>query len=317
MTTVSSLVDWAADKTKFTRLAHYSEFARAYLDFAEIGLQAEIVCQNETQYQFWQYKADGHFNITRPLNSDLMLRADESQRLNAELLETFEDPQACADDPDARSLMRRGIYTLQQCIGSALDALPAGSANTARKVNGDLFERLMRLLLSQGGIDCQAGVVSVPISVDGVEQCRMSYQHDLIFRSDGVVKGIGSVKTSSKDRLDKIFIDKFLFNSLTKTATPHLAVFLNDVQRGRRTGQTYRVASTFLPGHFKGYTIALNPLDGVYFCDIRPSMNADPFLAERIRTVDHLFCRDVWGMLARAEGVVAEVDELVDLNPAE
>jgi len=315
MTTLATLVERAADKTRFKTAADYADFARAYLEFAETGLQAEIVCQNEEQYRFWQYRDDGNFNITRPLNADLLVRAAESDTLGTQLLDMFDDPRSVEDDVAGRQFMCRGIYTLQQCIGAALDALPAGKANTARKITGDLFERLIRLLLSQAGIDCHAGVVNIPVVVDGVEQCRMSYQHDLILESGGVVKCIGSVKTSSKDRIDKIFIDKFLFNSLTKTATPHIAVFLNDVQRGKRTDRSYRVAATFLPGHFKGYTIALNPLDGVYYCDIRPNMTTDAFLAERIGTIDALFCSDVWRLLATAEGVSADVEELIDLDP--
>ena len=48
----------------------------------------------------------------------------------------------------------RTIYTIQQSIGAALDALPAGMSNQARKVNGDLFERLIRLLIVSLNIDC-------------------------------------------------------------------------------------------------------------------------------------------------------------------
>lgn len=59
----------------------------------------------------------------------------------------------------------------------------------------------------------------------------MSYQHDIIVEENGEIRAIGSVKTSSKDRIDKIFIDKFLYNRLTNVTTPHFAVFLNDVQR--------------------------------------------------------------------------------------
>lgn len=309
MTALKPLVERAMDKTKFTRLEDYSYFARAFLEFVETGLQAEIVCQNEQQYRFWQFKEDGNFNVSRPLNADLMIRASESSRLGDEFIGLFNDPRSIAADADARALVRNGIYTVQQCVGTALDALPAGESNRARKINGDLFERLMQLLIRRAGIDCESGVVKVPVLVDGVEQCQMNYQHDLVLKSGGVIKGIGSVKTSSKDRIDKIFIDKFLFNQLTKTETPHLAVFLNDVQRGRRTGRTYRVSSTFLPGHFKGYSIALNPLNGVYYCDIRESMTTDPFLASQIRTIDHLFMSDVWQILEAAEGVAAEVIE--------
>jgi hypothetical protein len=108
----------------------------------------------------------------------------------------------------------------------------------------------------------------------------------------------GSVKTSSKDRLDKIFIDKFLYSRLTETDIPHFAVFLNDVQRKKTKKESqYGVSATFLPGHFKGYTIKLNALDGVYYCDIRPNMTTDALLRNCIRTIDHLFCSDLWSMI--------------------
>jgi hypothetical protein len=121
----------------------------------------------------------------------------------------------------------------------------------------------------------------------------MSYQHDLIIDKDGELAAIGSVKTSSKDRLDKIFIDKFLHNRLTGIDTPHFAVFLNDVQRAGRE-PNYGISATFLPGHFKGYTIKLNPLDGVYYCDMRPNMRTDEILKEHIRTLDCLLIDDIW-----------------------
>lgn len=176
------------------------------------------------------------------------------------------------------------------CIGAALDALPANRSNTARKLNGDLFERLILLLIRELGIECAAGTVQVPITVDGIAQFTMSYQHDLVIKDGEAVKLIGGVKTSSKDRLDKVFIDKYLYSKLTDSCIPHIAIFLNDVQRkNTKRPNRYGINSTFLPGHFKGYTIKLNPLDGVYYCDIRPNMLTDPFLSQHIRTIDHLF----------------------------
>jgi hypothetical protein len=50
----------------------------------------------------------------------------------------------------------------------------------------------------------------------------------------------------------------------------------------------------FLTGHFKGYTVKLNPLDGVYYCDLRPIMKTDAILKENIKTLDHLLVEDVW-----------------------
>ncbi len=212
-----------------------------------------------------------------------------------------------SDTPVNRLIVNRSIYTIQQSIGAALDALPAGKSNTARKINGDLFERLIQLVLVQVGIECTAGVVKVPVKVAGKEEFAMNYHHDLIIKSGALVKIIGSVKTSSKDRLDKIFIDKFLLAKLTGKDVPHIAIFLNDVQRKGKNPKEYGIGATFLPGHFKGYTIKLNPLDGVYYFDIRPNMLTENILKDHIRTFDHFLFKELWGLLKR-EAVIAKVE---------
>jgi hypothetical protein len=97
--------------------------------------------------------------------------------------------------------------------------------------------------------------------------------------------------------------------------TPYLGVhqtgsrpiFLNDVQRGAKTPRSYRVSSTFLPGHFKAFTIKLNPLDGVYYCDLRPNMIVDPLLSEQISRIDNLFCDELWKLLESEVDVPLEV----------
>ncbi len=86
---------------------------------------------------------------------------------------------------------------------------------------------------------------------------------------------------------------KFLFNRLTGSNLPYFAVFLNDVQRKGKEPQ-YGINSTFLTGHYKGYTVKLNPLDGVYYCDLRPNMRTDPLLRQTIRTLDCLLVEDIW-----------------------
>ena len=211
-----------------------------------------------------------------------------------------------ADDTANREILTRSIYTVAQSIGAALDALPAGKSNTARKINGDLFERFIQLLLTEIGVTCRTGTVKVPVYVGSDIQFHMSYQHDLLLYNQDELKVIGSVKTSSKDRIDKIFLDKFLYSKLTDTALPHVAVFLNDVQRkSTKKENEYAINSTFLTGHFKAFTIKLNPLDGVYYCDIRPNMKGDALLAQHIKTIDHFLCSDVWSLL-QSEGLPLE-----------
>jgi len=296
---IKNLLRHATNKNNFTDLESYIEFTQRYLDFVESGLQAVIVSQNEQNYRFFQYRQDGNFNITRPINSNLMYSAENSSVISESFITTLLNSQDVPEtDNTNRAVIRNSIYTIQQAIGATLDALPSGKSNTARKINGDLFERFIRLLMLKLGVDCQNSVVNVPVQVDGVEQFTMSYQHDLLFYQKGDLKIIGSVKTSSKDRLDKIFMDKFLYNKLTETNTPHIAIFLNDVQRKKTNRENeYGINATFLPGHFKGYTVKLNPLDGVYYCDIRPNMETDEFLRAYIKTIDCLFCDDLQGFM--------------------
>ena len=303
------LVARAADKGRFRTLEDYVEFAQAFLDYAAGHLQAVIVSRNEPHYNFWQFKREGHFNVTRPINSHLMFTAAEGGAFRGRFLDLLANlRETPSDTPSNRECVNRSIYTLQQCIGAALDALPSGKSNTARKINGDLFERLIQLLLVRLGVNCTSGTIKVPVMVQGLVEFKMSYQHDLVIKEGEWVRIIGSVKTSSKDRLDKIFVDKFLFAKLTGSQVPHVAIFLNDVQRKNTANpREYGVNSTFLPGHFKGYTVKLNPLDGVYYFDLRPNMQSDALLQKHIRTFDHFIFGDLWRLL-KSPVMVAKVE---------
>jgi hypothetical protein len=308
---LEDLVNHAVDKENFQTIQNYISFCRNYLEFIATGLQARIVSQNENHYQFYQYTNDGHYNITRPINTNLMYDSETFEIASNQFLQALDqlrDRQL--PEESLRQVLICTIYTVQQAIGATLDALPSGKSNQARKVNGDLFERLIRLLIASLNIDCVSGTIQVPIKDDnGVILFNTTYQHDLLISEDNELKIIGSVKTSSKDRIDKIFVDKFLYNKLTSTALPHIAIFLNDVQRKKTKQQNrYGINATFLPGHFKAYTIKLNPLDGVYYCDIRPNMITDGLLSQHIQTIDNFFYRDIWNLLSSHGQSLEEVE---------
>ncbi|HNW97417.1 MAG TPA: hypothetical protein PKK00_03265 [Bacteroidales bacterium] len=294
--TLKQLVNKAKDKHNFNDLNAYINFCNEYLNFISDNLQAIIVSQNENHYQFYQYKKAGNFQITRPINSSLMYDLKTFSKASVEYIKILKNIKTLEKpDNSIREIINNATYTIQQSIGSALDGLPAGQSNTARKLNGDLFEHFVRLIIHEIGIECKAGVMQVPVMVDGQRLFDMSYQHDLFIEKDNDIKVIGSIKTSSKDRIDKIFIDKFLYNKLTEKRTPHIAIFLNDVQRkNTKKENEYGINSTFLPGHFKGYTVKLNPLDGVYYCDIRPNMKTENILKDHIKTFDNLLIEDIW-----------------------
>ena len=307
---LADLVDYATNKERFRKISHYIDFCTRYLEYTDKGLQARIVSQNESHYQFFQYSKEGSFNITRPLNSFLMYDAENFESAARQFTATLGQLRD-GEQPtnELRENLNRTIYTLQQSIGAALDGLPAGKSNQARKVNGDLFERLIRLLIVSLDVECVSGTMQVPVKDNsGVELFKASYQHDLLVSKNNELRIIGSVKTSSKDRIDKVFMDKFLYGRLTDTALPHIAIFLNDVQRKKAKRENeYGVSATFLPGHFKAYTVKLNPLDGVYYCDIRPNMVEDSLLSKHIKTIDHFFYSDLWTLLDRTGQTLAEI----------
>lgn len=295
---LQNIIEIATDKNNFTDLKGYVNFCQVYLDYISGNLQATIISRNENYYNFYQYGADGDYQITRPVNSNLMYDIKSFSRIGKEFLKLLKSVKEInSENIEQRNILLNSVYTIQQSIGAALDGLSAGKSNRARKLNGDLFENFIRLIIKEIGIDCRAGVVQVPFVVDG-EKYNMSYQHDLLIEEKDKIKVIGSIKTSSKDRIDKIFIDKYLYTKLTDTLIPHIAIFLNDVQRkNTRKESAYGINSTFLPGHFIGYTIKLNPLDGVYYCDIRPNMKTGAVLKDHIKTFDHLICEDIWKLI--------------------
>lgn len=296
---ISKITAIVTNKDNFLNIQNFIDFSRKYLEFTVEGLQAIIVSQNESQYRFFQYKQEANFNITRPLNSQLMYTVEDQQKIAIDFLAILSEIRDIPEsDLEKRLIIIRAIYTIQQCIGAALDALPSASSNQSRKINGDLFERLIRLLVEKVGIKCKMGTIKVPIKVNEEIVFQMQYQHDLLIYDSQGLRAIGSVKTSSKDRIDKIFMDKFLYSRLTDTELPHIAIFLNDVQRKNTTKENeYSISSTFLPGRFKGFTIKLNPLDGVYYCDIRKNMQTDLILKNHIQTIDYFFCSDLWKLI--------------------
>ena len=290
---LKKLIIWAKDKTRFKKIDDYANFCEEYLEFIYNGLQAVIVSQNENHYRFFQYKDDGNFNISRPINSKMMVNSENFVESKRNFCYALQHIREINTKKDIRNQLNNFVYTCQQAIGATLDALPAGQSNIARKINGDLFERFIRLIISEIGISVRDGTVSLPVILNNEEICNMSYQQDLIIEKDSEVMAIGSVKTSSKDRIDKIFIDKFLYNRLTNVNIPHFAIFLNDVQRKGKE-PNFRINTTFLTGRFKGYAVKLNPLDGVYYCDLRPNMLTDNILRSQIRSLDCLLVEDIW-----------------------
>jgi hypothetical protein len=97
---ITKLVSNAVNKDLFHTVENYITFCARYLEYVETGLQARIISKNENHYQFFQYRKDGHFNITRPLNSLLMYDAESFENGAKQFLETLEQIKNGEQPPD-------------------------------------------------------------------------------------------------------------------------------------------------------------------------------------------------------------------------
>jgi len=295
------------DKNAFTSIDDYFLITNSFISFLEKTSPTKIVAPNNDKYIFYQYGKKIQHKITRPLNSDLLIFDSQELKISFErFIDLLSDSKKSKGKMKARYLKsnecNKIIYTLQQAIGCVGDSFP--NPNQSRKRIGQLFENLIRLIIKELGLNCESRTISVPIpNNDGYE---MSYELDLVFSQNKAIitsetkeliqsnEIIGSVKTTSKDRIDKVFLDKFLLSKFLGRDIPVIAIFLHDVQRAKRGNSIFGINSTFKTKHFLGYTVALNRLDGVYYVDPRPIMLKDKKLSKEIKSFQQFIFKDIW-----------------------
>lgn len=304
------------DKTAFSRLTDYWSLCQAFLEFVEQRKPTRIISPTHPNYIFYQYDETSNYKITRPLNTSLFIEHIHSlnpafERVDSFLSNLRQFQHHVIEQDGIREYLISGeinriVYTLQQVIGCIVDSLD--NPNQARKRNGQLFEQLVRLIIQEVGVECEPRTVNIPIP--DYPDNKMSYELDLVFsRNRAIITSetkfihpteiVGSVKTTSKDRIDKIFLDKYLLTKLLGRDIPVIAIFLHDVQRAVKGTSIFGINSTFKSNHFLGYTVALNRLDGVYYVDPRPEMLVNAQLREQIHDFQSFLTRDLWVLSER------------------
>ncbi len=315
--TEATLLDLQAsvqDRSAFNKLADYSKLCKAFLGFVERTQPTRIVSPTHNNYIFYQYSEEYGYRITRPINVDLFIESVNDFRAMFDEFVSFlgdlqKHQEAATDRESARTYIETGkinkiIYTVQQSAGSIGDSFE--NPNQSRKRVGQLFETLIKLTIQEVGLECEPRTINIPIP--GYPDYEMSYELDLVFsrnkaivaaetRFIDVLEIVGSVKTTSKDRIDKVFLDKYLLTKLLGRDVPVVAIFLHDVQRARKGQSIFGINSTFKSNHFLGYTVALNRLDGVYYVDPRPEMVTNERLREQIGDFQTFLVRDLWRLL--------------------
>jgi hypothetical protein len=292
-------------------LAHYFTLCHTFLTLIEKTQPTRIISPTHHNYVFYQYDETYSHRITRPLNANLFFESADDfkiafERFVAFLADLKGFQEAIIDQDTKRDYLdsneiNRVVYTVQQSVGSVGDSFD--NPNQSRKRVGQLFENLIKLIIQEVGLECESRRITVPIP--GYPDYAMSYDLDLVFsRNKAIVASetefihpaevVGSVKTTSKDRIDKVFLDKYLLTQFLGREVPVVAIFLHDVQRARRARSIFGINTTFKSNHFLGYTVALNKLDGVYYVDPRPEMTTDERLREQIGDFQQFLIHDLW-----------------------
>lgn len=309
--TLANLQKRVRDGSAFNTLDEYLTICLDFLSFINEAQPTRIISPSHPHYIFYQYDADHGFKITRPLNSRLFIEsADDFKDIFERFIIFLNDLQHYQETAIHRGKNKQYedskevnivVYTIQQAIGSISDSFE--SPNQARKRVGQLFERLIKLLIQEIGLVCEPRTIKIPIP--HYPDHIMSYQLDLVFSHDKAIimsettfihasEIVGSIKTTSKDRIDKIFLDKYLLTKLLGRDIPVVAIFLHDVQRAMKGNNIFGINSTFKSNHFLGYTVALNKLDGVYYVDPRPEMTTNERLRQQVFDFQQFLVKDIW-----------------------
>lgn len=250
-------------------------------------------------YQILYTQAGSGKKYLRPVNSKMFINnSRDFEEAYGFFLQVLRDVSLRKKEflPEDYQIVDRVMYTIQQSVGVALDLL--SNPNSARKHVGMRFEELVRHVITEIGLANKKVVLKIPYTEEDDYRCET----DLVFSPFKEVQSsnedlheeevVVSLKTSSKDRMGKIFMDKLLMRQFTKKNVKVIGIFLNDVQRKENKGVSY----TFVAGLFMVYTKFLTQLDGVYFVDPPPNAEKEPY-SEHVFRFSRFLLDDAYKMV--------------------
>lgn len=265
------------------------------------------VLNEETEfhgYQICSSNIAGTRKSIRPFRNDLFIRDTNLFNVKYENFEMIikrlinEDREFNSDE---FFLVDSVVYTIQQAMGIGLDLMV--QSNSARKHVGNRFEELIRTLLSALEISMKKVVLSIPYETDEGDKYYRC-ETDVIIspfksvRSDSTSINeneiVISLKTTTKDRMPKIFIDKVLMEKFVGHPVRVVGISQNDIQR--KETEDIKISYTFVSNLFMVYTRFLAQLEGYYYLDIPAKALQRPF-NQHIFPFSRFLLRDLWKML--------------------
>lgn len=279
-----------------------------FKEFGEISLRVlkylpNVLSNSEIKNKYIIYSSDiaGTKKYVRPINQNLFIANPKDFSDNFEKLQKiFKKIINHSEIKNTEKLLiDNTIYTIQQSIGAGLDLLV--NPNSARKHVGNRFEELIKVIFTEIGVSNKRIVLQIPYETDeGTKTYKC--ENDLILSPFKKVKSssqfidkkeiVLSVKTTSKDRMGKMFIDKILLERFVKHPQKVIGIFLNDVQRK----DTNNISYTLVSGLFMVYSKFLTELEGIYYLDPPPNAIKKPY-ADYMKKFSELITIDLKKLL--------------------
>lgn len=257
----------------------FGEITHRVLQYLPIVISKSEV---KNDYIIHSSQIAGTIKYVRPINKKLFLTKPEDFEKNfIQLKGIFEKIKTNIEvDQSEKDCIDKTLYTIQQSIGAGLDLLVA--QNSARKHVGNRFEELVKTVFTEIGVVNKKLVLQIPYETDEGSK-TYKCENDLILSPHKKVQStansldekevVVSVKTTSKDRLGKMFIDKILLERFVEHPQKVIGIFLNDVQRMK----TNNISFTLVAGLFMVYSKFLTKLDGIYYLDPPPNVSKKPY----------------------------------------
>jgi hypothetical protein len=285
-------------KPKYT-IEDFTNVTLRVLEYLPNVLSEEKV---KSGYKIHSSSIAGTLKYIRPINRRLFIYSpDDFKNKLEEFEKLFEKLKAENNqwEVSEKELLESVIYTIQQSIGVGFDLL--ANPNSARKHVGNRFEELIKAIFTEMGIANKKMLLQIPYQTDeGIKNYQC--ENDLILSPYKSVKSTGkyldmneivvSAKTTSKDRMGKMFIDKILLERFVQHDQKVIGIFLNDVQRK----ESDNISFTLVSGLFMVYSAFLTKLDGIYYIDPPPNVCKEP-LNKYMKPFSELITKDIWKLL--------------------
>lgn len=254
-------------------------------------------------YRIYSSQTGGTLKYVRPIRVS-MFYFDPNEMLRASnefkaILQKLSRKEVSFSNQE-KIIIDRVVYTIQQSLSAGMDLLI--NSNAAKKHVGNRFEELLRFVFTEAGITNSHETLSIPYGDPNnpdIYKCEndiiLSPYHSVRSSNSGLDPNeiVVSLKTSSKDRMGKIFIDKMLLENFVNHDQPVVGIFLNDVQRKGSDN----ISFTLVSGLFMVYTQFLVELNGVYYLDMPPNALIKPW-SDHIKSFSELLTFDIRTLLA-------------------